>query len=440
MKQDKSFRTQLGTACSGGAPFLRSSCRRSFPSCKCTKAPAGNFATYTPHYRGNDYLLAHKSLRRGSQDIYLIAAHDVAFIVDYVLPKLFASEEGKRQYNVVDQDNRRVFGPNLAMAGDYVVGKRFPTTLYSWRLQIAPKEAPLLHAQQRSQFVTEASLVGLSFLILLLGLAVMLYATLQETRLNALRSEFVANVSHELKTPLSVIRMFSEYAACLDRVRREDKRTQYLEIIGRESERLSALIENVLDFSAIERGKQKYNLRTGNLTAVVQGAIDTFLSRADREHFEVNLERESAALNLEFDEQAILLAVINLLDNAAKYGRPPVQVQLEEGKRHVYVRVSDRGDGIPQEYEKRVFDRFFRVKARGQTRGSGIGLSIVRRIAEAHGGHAHGFDQGQDGGAVVCFSIAKTGLGPQRAAPDNGAMSSANLMDSTARQEPTVTH
>lgn len=356
-------------------------------------------------YADESYLLSYQPVRHRGRRYYLVAHHDADYFVRNVFPSLFVTEQGEHQYNVVDEDNHRIYGPNLSRAGDYLVGRRFPSTLYGWRLQIAPKQAPLLEAQRRSSFVTEVGLIGLSFAIIFLGVFFLIYAATKESRLNMLRSEFVANVSHELKTPLSVVRMFAEMLLT-KRVRSEEKEREYLEIICRESERLSALIENVLDFSAIERGKQTYEIREGDIEEVVQRAIETFRFRLEREGLEVHLDRRGELPPVRFDEQAILLAIMNLLDNAVKYGgEEDVRVILETGRRHVYVRVRDHGPGIPDGEHRRVFDRFYRVRRDSKSiRGSGIGLSLVKRIVEAHGGKAWA-EAAEGGGAIVSFSL-----------------------------------
>ncbi len=361
-------------------------------------------------YAGRSYLLSYKPVRYLGRRHYLIAHHDTGYFVREVFPTLFVTEEGKRRYNIVDEDNHRIYGPSLSRAGDYLVGRRFPTTLYSWRLQVAPKQAPLLEARRRSGFVIEVALIGFSFAIILLGIAFLIYAATKESRLNALRSELVANVSHELKTPLSVVRMFTEMLLT-KRVRSPDKERQYLEIILRESERLSALIENVLDFSALERGKQTFQMRQGDLAELVQRAIETFRARLEHGGLEVKLDQRSEIPEIRFDEHAILLAVMNLLDNAVKYGGEtgPIEVVLELGRRHVYVRVRDHGPGIPEGEHRRVFERFYRVRRDSQTRGSGIGLALVKRIVEAHGGRAWA-ENAPGGGALVSFSLPLRGV------------------------------
>lgn len=386
-------------------------------------------------YAERSYLISYKSVRHHGRRHYLIAHHDPAYFVRDVFPSLFVNEEESR-YNVVDEDNHRIFGPSLSRAGDYLVGRRFPTTLYNWRLQIAPKQAPLLEARRRSGFVTEVGLIGLSFVIILLGVMFLIYAATKESRLNSLRSEFVANVSHELKTPLSVVRMFGEMLLT-KRVRSEAKEREYLEIICRESERLSALIENVLDFSALERGKQTYQMREADLLDVVQRAMDTFRFRLENGGLEVRLvQRAELPAEIRFDEQAILLAIMNLLDNAVKYGGTdgPVELILDRGRRHAYVRVRDHGAGIPAGEHRRVFDRFYRVRQNAETRGSGIGLSLVKRIVEAHGGRAWA-ENAEGGGAIVSFSI------PIRDSRwDSGAESGEQPRESRIPESPDAAH
>jgi two-component system phosphate regulon sensor histidine kinase PhoR len=370
-------------------------------------------------YGGESHLISYQAMRHEGRRYYAIAHHDTRYLVHEELPQLFATEEGKRLYNVVDDNNHRVFGPSLAGAGDYLVGHRFPTTLYNWRLQVAPKQAPLLDAKGRWRWLNEVALIGTSFTIVLLGMIFLLYAASKERRLNVLKSEFIANVSHELKTPLSVIRMFGELLLTR-RVRNEEKKEQYLEIICRESERLSALIENVLDFSALERGKQKYEMREADLGEVVSRAIETFRYRMEREGNEVSLHVEGELPTLQLDEQAVLLALINLLDNAVKYGgSTSVEVSVAAQANEVQVRIRDHGPGIPAEDLRRVFERFYRGRRPRQARGSGIGLSIVRHIAEAHGGRAWA-DNAPDGGAVVGFAIPKPGAAAETAAHKPG--------------------
>src|SRR4051812_36035240 len=193
-----------------------------------------------------------------------------------------------------------------------------------------------------------------------------------------------------------------------ERVTSPQKQRQYLEMIGRESERLSSLIENVLDFAALERGKQTYAREEADLAEIVQRGVETVRPRL--EHVELRVNLPDAVPSVSVDPQAVLLAVINLIDNAVKYGEgSPIDVSLLVQRRELWIQVRDRGPGIPKEETRRVFDRFYRVRRPGQqVRGSGIGLSLVKHIAEAHGGRAWA-ENAPDGGAIVSFSVAYRG-------------------------------
>jgi two-component system phosphate regulon sensor histidine kinase PhoR len=191
------------------------------------------------------------------------------------------------------------------------------------------------------------------------------------------------------------------------RVRDEAKRGEYLEIICSESERLSGLIENVLDFAALERGKRTYEMHPAELDDLVARAIETFRYRFEREGAAVHMQRKGEVANSLVDEQAITLAVINLLDNAVKYGgSTPVDLSIETRPDEIQIRVRDHGPGIPPNDLKRVFERFYRSHSHGKTRGSGIGLALVKHIAEAHGGRAWA-ENAPDGGAIVGISLPR---------------------------------
>jgi two-component system, OmpR family, phosphate regulon sensor histidine kinase PhoR len=354
---------------------------------------------------GTSYLISYQATEHEGQTYLIAAHHDIGYMVRAEFPRLFVNEEARAYFNIVDEDSRRVYGDSLAEVSEYVVGFRFPTTLYRWRLQVAPKDAPLLELQAREREFNKAALLALSVAILILGVAFFIYATLKERRLNALKSDFIANVSHELKTPLSVVRMFGEMLLT-GRVASPDRQRQYIETICRESERLSGLIENVLDFAALERGKQNYAREAADFSEIVARGVETVRLRL--EGVEMRLSAPQPGPLVFVDAQAVLLAVINLLDNAIKYGEgSPVDVQIQVARGEASVSVRDHGPGIPEEETKRVFDRFYRVRRPGQQiRGSGIGLSLVKHIADAHGGRAWA-ENAADGGAIVSFSVAR---------------------------------
>ncbi|MEM7137708.1 MAG: HAMP domain-containing sensor histidine kinase [Myxococcota bacterium] len=363
------------------------------------------------HQRVDDvsYLLSYRAYAtQDGQLTYLVAYHDVDYLADEVVPRMFVSDETTPLYNVVDESNQVVHGPDLSEAGVYTVDHRFPTTLYGWRLQVAPQEAASLRAQGRSRLRGEVALPVMAFAIILLSAMFFIYAAEKERRLNQLKSELMANVSHELKTPLSVVRMFADMLRS-DRVPSEERRTEYLDIICRESERLTSLIDNVLDFSAVEGGKGPYKLKRGDLGDAVQRALEAFRYRSEQDGVEVRLQSPGDLPAVMIDQEAIALAVINLLDNAVKYGgQTAIELELSPRRSAVDVAVRDHGPGIPKEALRHVFERFYRGTHENPTRGSGIGLSLVKHIAQAHGGRAWARNA-QGGGAIVGFSVPVAG-------------------------------
>jgi two-component system phosphate regulon sensor histidine kinase PhoR len=256
-------------------------------------------------------------------------------------------------------------------------------------------------------------MVSVAALVAVAGLIIVLMASAKERRVSTLKSDFVANVSHELKTPLALVRMFGELLL-LDRVKSDDKRKQYLQIIVGESERLSALIDNVLDFAKVERGKAAYEFVPGDLGAIVARAVEVYRYRAEREEMEVDLVIEPDLPGARVDARAIELAVINLLDNALKYAKEGgrIDVSVTDGHGVVEIRVEDHGPGIAKLEQEMIFERFVRGTAASarRVRGSGIGLALVKYIAEAHGGRVRVVSPIRDGGTGTAFVFAVPAL------------------------------
>ncbi len=357
---------------------------------KLDQAPRTQLRHLHKTYRGASYLVSYWQRDLHHRRYLVCAWHDVPRIVHDLFPALYSDHDQQSRVNVVDSEGRIIYGPPLSRGG-FTLGRHFQTTLYKWRLNVTMTSAEELAAAVARRRVLEMVMVGLSGLVVIAGLIVILVAAARERKLSNLKSDFVANVSHELKTPLSLVRMFGELLSS-GRVESEEKRQQYLQIITSESERLSALIENVLDFAKVERGKAAYEFSEGSVGDVVTRAVDACRVRAEREHVALELAIDDRLPHALLDERAIEIAVINLVDNALKYapdGRS-VQVSVRGGDGRVEIRVTDQGEGIHADDRKRIFDRFVRGRAAEgkQVRGSGIGLALVKHIAEAHGGRA----------------------------------------------------
>jgi two-component system phosphate regulon sensor histidine kinase PhoR len=388
------FASRTGGAFAEEEAFRRLLVQRMMPDMELAKQGPDELRHLHREYRGQSYLVSYWQRVEGGRRYLVVAWHDIGRIVKEAMPALFSETATPSRVNVVDEDGRIIYGPPLR-SGEFTVGVRFPTTLYGWRVQVSPSGSDELMARVQNRATLELIMVVLSSAVIVLGVVVILLAAERERRVSAMKSEFVANVSHELKTPLALVRMFAEMLQT-GRASSDEKRQQYLDIIMSESERLSALIENVLDFARVERGRQAYEFAEGDVGESVSKAVNVYRYRAEREGIELATELEPNLPITRIDDRALQLAVINLLDNALKYaaGSNKVTVRAQRENGSVVVRVVDRGPGVPAEDRERIFERFVRGSAArsGQggrpIRGSGIGLALVKHIAESHGGRA----------------------------------------------------
>jgi len=223
------------------------------------------------------------------------------------------------------------------------------------------------------------------------GAMLALRAANRAVHLSALKSDFVSNVSHELRTPVASIRVFAEFLRG-GRVTDTDKVREYGEYIETESRRLSRLIENILDFSRIESGNKTYRFAPARVEDVAVSAVRTSEIRLRSAGFTIEFTPPAQELpEILLDEDALGQALHNLIDNAVKYSGESrwVGLAVRRDNGDAVVEVADRGIGIPRAEQVRIFDRFHRVGTSlvHDVKGSGLGLSIVRHVVEAHGGH-----------------------------------------------------
>ena len=184
--------------------------------------------------------------------------------------------------SILDEVARSIYGEPQPAARPFLYEESFGKTLYAWRMQITPLNVDELRAQAETERLLGVLLIPVSTVIIAVGLGVVWLAVRAERRASQLKSDFIANVSHELKTPLSLIRMFGELLAT-GKHKGEAMAREYGGIITRESERLAHLIDNVLDFARLERGKASYNFAEGRLEEVVERALDVCRYRLEKE-------------------------------------------------------------------------------------------------------------------------------------------------------------
>ena len=211
----------------------------------------------------------------------------------------------------------------------------------------------------------------------------------RELALAKLKSDFVSNVSHELRRPLALIRLYAETLE-LGRITTSAKQHEYHEIIRKESERLTALINNILDFSRIEAGKKEYTFRETDVADLVRSTLESYRFEIEQNGFRFEETIEDNLPPLQVDREAIARSLLNLVNNAVKYSASDkyLGVNLYRQNGSVNLEVVDHGIGIPANEQTKIFEKFYRAcdPLVHNTKGSGLGLSLVRHIVEAHGG------------------------------------------------------
>ena len=229
---------------------------------------------------------------------------------------------------------------------------------------------------------------GLS-LLLAAGIVLTYRGVKKEVELAKTKSDFVSNVSHELRTPLALIRLYAETLE-LGRVPNPEKKQEYYCTIRKESERLTSLINNILDFSRIEAGRKEYDFRETNLTELVRTTLDSYRYQIEQHGFKFEEHIAEDIPPVVVDREAIARSLLNLVNNAIKYSSQDryLAVNLKRSNGSVKLEVADHGIGIARDEQSKIFEKFYRVcdPLVHNTKGSGLGLCLVRHIAHAHGG------------------------------------------------------
>ena len=224
-----------------------------------------------------------------------------------------------------------------------------------------------------------------------IGTLVVINDVTQLRRLENMRKDFVANVSHEIKTPLTAIKGFVE-TLHQGSVESPEETERFLGIVNKHADRLNSIIEDLLALSRIEQEDESnaLQLEKGYIRDVFQSAVQICRSKAEEKNIDIGFDCDPN-ITAQFDPSLLEQAVVNLLDNAIKYSGPDSSINLNAGRNdfEVIISVKDHGGGIAQKHLNRLFERFYRVdKARSrQLGGTGLGLAIVKHIAQAHGGH-----------------------------------------------------
>ena len=235
--------------------------------------------------------------------------------------------------------------------------------------------------------------IGLLAVVVLMGLFAIYKSAKTVVDLSERRSNFVSSVTHELKTPLTNIRMYIEM---LEQgiARDKDREQDYFQILGSESEMLSRLINNVLELSNLEKKQRHIHMKEGTFEDVVQEVQTVMQEKLRQEGFTLTVDMDDSR-SFKYDREVMILILINLFENSMKFGQAAatreIQLRVHHETKRVNISVSDTGPGIPRHALKKIFDDFYRVEGplTRKTGGTGIGLALVKKFVDLMGGSVY---------------------------------------------------
>lgn len=319
--------------------------------------------------------------------VHILFFNGVELIEQFLVPKL----QEIAQEDFVLTASRIADGYNVYSTSEITVAN-----IKSQRLDLLPKyEVAIARSGGTVEDVVnkrkQQNLIALGLLLIVMFIGIFLvFRNIQrEMELAQKKSDFVSNVSHEIRTPLALINMFAE-TLLMGRVREESKQKEYYEIITKEVGRLTNMINRILSFSKIEANKRQYHKVALDLNSVVREVHNTYSYHLENNGFTHELNLSDNGLYINADSEAIIEVMVNLIDNAMKYSTDNKAVEIstgiEDGK--AFLAVKDQGMGIPKNQLEKLFEKFYRVPTGDvhDTKGSGLGLTIVKHIMDAHNG------------------------------------------------------
>lgn len=289
---------------------------------------------------------------------------------------------------ILDEASRPLAGSPEPLTEPFAagtVGTYFP----DWQIELFFKQGDVLDRAAGDQIAVYTWTGTLVILLILIFGAVAANSIGRQVRLNRLKNDFIATVTHELKTPLASTRLLVD-TLLEGNYRDQQQVTDYLQLISNENGRLSRLIDNFLTFSRMERNKQAFQMRPTRPEAIARAAADAVATKFGTASCQFDVDIPADLPDVMADPDAMVTVLVNLLDNAYKYSHDDKHIALRLSllDDHIAFTVSDNGLGIPRRVQKRIFKRFYQVDRRLARRaeGCGLGLSIAKFIVDAHAG------------------------------------------------------
>ena len=316
---------------------------------------------------------------------------DLSSLKKEIFPKILENltKDTGLSLQVIDERGRNILTGKEELTSKDSLSLAYRQFPFPWKLLVSQPAFSDLELTARRENFLYGALLTFIVALMLMGAFLIVRDISRESETTRLKTEFVHNISHELKTPLTLIRLYGETLQRKEDLEKDEKKEAY-KIITKESERLSHLINNVLDFSRIEMGRKEFDFKKGDLAQIVRDTLESYRYHLEKKGFSYKKEIASDLPETNFDGEAVASVLVNLLSNAMKFSPKikEVTVKLFKANGNAILQVADKGIGISPKDTARIFNRFYRAKNEivSDTRGSGLGLTLVKHIAEAHGG------------------------------------------------------
>ncbi len=310
-----------------------------------------------------------------------------------------------RILTILDENGQPLLFPKEDTVRDW----RIPFTamelsemLPRWEVAAYLTDTGIITSRADTQAMFMWILISILAVSIIGGGSIALKLMYNEVKLAQQKTTFVANVSHELKTPLTSIRMFAEMLRNKKNIEK-NRAKKYLDIMVSETERLTRLINNVLDFSRREKSKNHYNFKKIDIVLLLKTIINNQKVRLKNNGFDISFKTEIKKIFITADEESIKQVILNLLSNAEKYSESikEISVEITGTKENVFVNIQDRGMGVSVKHQDKIFKEFYRINdgLTAKVGGSGLGLSIAQKIIIDHKGEINYIPR-QGGGSI----------------------------------------
>ena len=367
-------------------PYIRE--RSRFSELSSTAESKRNCITTNDH----QYMVSYKEMQIPQMDesYYGGIRWNLDTIISQMIPPILTklTENTELEFFIVDGNNMNLITGTTSQIPEESLSLSFNNIPFPWTLVAIQPGYKKLESDVKIQVIIYGLLVIIIITLMFFGVFVLLRDISREKDSMHLQTEFVHNVSHELKTPLSLIRLYGETLLLKENLSKADRKDGLI-IITKESERLSHMINNILDFSKIDMGRKEFDLKPGNLIEVVRNTLNSYRYHFVKKGFKIEEEFNQDIPNVMFDKDALEGILINLFSNVIKFSKETKKMALKLNKtpEGICLVVADKGIGIPTDELANIFNRFYRVKGTADfdARGSGLGLTLVKHVIDAHG-------------------------------------------------------